>query len=76
MDYPIFKFANTDVDFLVVPRAVQDIVSGVARSKGWKLKCFEDETGPSRSTPKHQCSLQSMASSFRHRLHELFVRIR
>jgi len=43
--YPIFKFASTDVVFLVVPRAVRDTLSDIARAKSWDLKVFEDEIG-------------------------------
>jgi hypothetical protein len=45
VSYPIFRFATTDVAFLVVPRAVRDSVSDIARAKSWDLKLFEDEIG-------------------------------
>lgn len=44
--YPIFKFAPTDVAYLVVPEACQKAMADIAQVHSWEIKIFEQEVGP------------------------------
>ena len=65
LDYPIFKFARTDVAFLIVPRAVQSVVADTARAKNWKLRIFEDEVPASRPLSRLARVWQRLQKAFR-----------
>ena len=51
ISYPILKFRNDDVAFLVVPRAYRKAVSGLAKAMCCEVKVLEDEVEAERRCP-------------------------